>query len=503
MTTMNIERRIEDAMVTRLEARSYITTNSIPVRRYDDRATTDDNLIAVVACQPVDRVAPNYKYYSTMLMVSALNNSEADVEGDNVQGLYQDLLDEIMYTMTESALNTSLNNDNINIDCIVHQAGLYDGGDAYKQHVVQAEIFLTYQSFGSLYNEAVVVGDDLTLTTTRTGSRKSIDANTSAEVAENTEDLFTYGSNNVTLLGPMNGATNLVDTDLTNWDRGPSTAIADQGNAIYRVTVSAASQYVLDAITTASLDRVGSCQARLISGTLSNGSVLRFQDGGTPRGTAADLTSLSSSWSSVKCSVTSADQTTRLVAAFVSTDAVIEFRWMRAVDSTVAHPAFPDGSTAAASYGGDSIVCTPTYAASGYAVIPFVPYDWSDTGNPANAQPLIFESGSFTVGLDASGFYTTNGGAVSTKKPVADTLSIIIVTWDGTNHTITVDNETEVSASSAIVPSGTLYVGNTAAGSKEAHAAMGCYIANGRLTTSSKNLWNTGLTSELSTLTFR
>jgi hypothetical protein len=141
---MNIERNIEDAMVTRLLARTYISTNSIPVRRWDDRATKDDNLIAVVHAMPVSRLQPNYNLYNSVLVVGALNNSEHDVEGDAMATLYHDILDEVMNDMTAVSLTASIGNASVVIDGVVHEEGAIDGGDEYKIQAAQARLFITY-----------------------------------------------------------------------------------------------------------------------------------------------------------------------------------------------------------------------------------------------------------------------------------------------------------------------------------------------------------------------
>jgi len=141
---MNIERNIEDAMVTRLLARTYISTNSIPVRRWDDRATKDDNLIAVVHAMPVSRLQPNYNLYNSVLVVGALNNSEHDVEGDAMATLYQDILDEVMNDMTAVSLTASIGDASVVIDGVVHEEGAIDGGDEYKIQAAQARLFITY-----------------------------------------------------------------------------------------------------------------------------------------------------------------------------------------------------------------------------------------------------------------------------------------------------------------------------------------------------------------------
>jgi hypothetical protein len=141
---MNIERKIEDAMVTRLLARTYISTNSIPVRRWDDRATKDTNLIAVVHAMPVSRLQPNCNLYNSVLIVGALNNSEHDVEGDTLALLYQDILDEIMNDMTAVALTASIGDASVVVDGVVHEEGTIDAGDEYKIQGAQARLFITY-----------------------------------------------------------------------------------------------------------------------------------------------------------------------------------------------------------------------------------------------------------------------------------------------------------------------------------------------------------------------
>jgi hypothetical protein len=153
---MIVERTIEDAMVTRLEARTYISTNSIPVRRYDDRFTLDESIIAIVQCQPIVRIEPNSNRYTTMLRVVALNNSDSDVEGDALQALYDDLFDEVMTDMTASSLNTSVGDANITIDGVVHELGAYDGGDKHKAMGVQANLFLTYTTGAALWTPAQI-----------------------------------------------------------------------------------------------------------------------------------------------------------------------------------------------------------------------------------------------------------------------------------------------------------------------------------------------------------
>ena len=79
--------------------------------------------------------------------------------------------------------------------------------------------------FGALLTEAYIVGDDLSVTTVRTGARKSVDANTDGVVA-----------------------TNEVDTDLTNWNKvqiDGTISVSDQGAGIYRCTFNGTTDFGL------------------------------------------------------------------------------------------------------------------------------------------------------------------------------------------------------------------------------------------------------------------
>jgi len=124
-------------------------------------------------------------------------------------------------------------------------------------------------------------------------------------------------------------------------------------------------------------------------------------------------------------------------------------------------------------------------------------YGWGTTGNPAHAECVLFEAGSLQVRLNASGFIETSGGAVSTKKLTANTLSVVTVAWDGVNHTIQVDGETPVSNASAIVPSGTTYFGNRAAGDRSSHSAEHGAIYGRALTATEITTGETGYQARL------
>jgi hypothetical protein len=332
-------------------------------------------------------------------------------------------------------------------------------------------------AFDILYNEADIVGYDIPVTCTRSGARKSVDSNTDTEVAANTADQFNVS--NTPMISSMNGATNLVDTDLSNassWAQFDTT-VSETASYTYLVSWDNEASFagIIETIASSANDRIARCEMRLVSGIIPSSieNYISFREAGALRGTGYLLENLSSDWEQIDCHVTSAETTDQLVIRVEpGVTATIEVRNVRAVDSTAPAAAFPNGSPANTTYGTDVNSCTPTFASSGLIAIPFDPYFWSDTGNPADAQAVIFEATGLSVVIDASGFFATSTGATSTKKPVSDTLSVIMVAWDGGNHYITVDDETPVSAVSAVVPSSTAYIGNTSAGTKPSHAAQ-------------------------------
>jgi len=148
----------------------------------------------------------------------------------------------------------------------------------------------------------------------------------------------------------------------------------------------------------------------------------------------------------------------------------IEVENVRTVALTAPAAAFPDNSPASTAYATDVLTFLHTYTATTTFQVPIMPNGWGGAGNPADAEAVLLEAGALQLKLSAAGFIETSGGAVSTKKLTADTLSVITVECDGINHTLQVDGETPVVAASAIVPSGTSYYGNLAAGTKPSHA---------------------------------
>jgi len=284
--------------------------------------------------------------------------------------------------------------------------------------------------------------------------------------------------NGIFVSSSLKGDENDVDTDLTavGWLKLGTNppVVTHQGGGVYRVTFAGAdTKFLRHLLADLSLDRYGRCEGRLISGSFTDdlSNIMGFRTAGGGRvGDSYSLVDLTSSWQVMDSSVTSASQTARLELRSNTSAAVIEIRTTRAANSKAPAAGFTDLSPAGTDYLRDLLTFLHTYTATTTFQIPIMPYGWSDDGNPADAEAVLLEAGAFQLKLSPAGFIETSGGAVSTKKLTADTLSVITVECDGVNHTIQVDGETPVVAASAIVPSGTSYVGNLAAGTNPSHA---------------------------------
>jgi len=118
---MNLERNIEAALIAQIKLRTYITTNHIVVRAFDDKATADGTgAVVVVKAFPMERVQPNYDYYKVPVTVMCKAYSEADMEGDAIAALYQDMAAYINNSMTVAGLNTTITDAHVAINGIVY-----------------------------------------------------------------------------------------------------------------------------------------------------------------------------------------------------------------------------------------------------------------------------------------------------------------------------------------------------------------------------------------------
>ena len=147
---MKVEQLIEEAMQDILEARTYISTNSIPVILYRDRLTEkDQSNYCVVHANPLERLQPNYNHYWCELHVSTVVNNHEDNQGANLNALYQDVLEEIQTVTTTTTLQNAINAidaaSGITIDGFVYPEVEETDTEEISFYSVPLRIALTYQ----------------------------------------------------------------------------------------------------------------------------------------------------------------------------------------------------------------------------------------------------------------------------------------------------------------------------------------------------------------------
>jgi hypothetical protein len=318
---------------------------------------------------------------------------------------------------------------------------------------------------------------------------------TGEDVATNTADV----SSNYEVM-VRNGATNLVADDLTTWtDSGPVTTTSPSAG-VYRVTATGAGS-VTDTFASASLDRTGSYQARLISGDPS-GSYVSHQLSTVDKGTPADLSSLTSGWSDTfDFKVTTADSTDSS-AIVIASACVIEFRNMRVVDSDTMHPGFEIGSAAGATYGTDLVTCSPTWGTEGTIFQVFDPYGWSGTGTiGANAFLWLTSAGQLGYIAGGSGklLYDVNAtpDLALSSGAITGGVQTARFCWDGVNTAGSYNDEAKVSQAGTDTPSGTLTIG----GSQVFHGSLITLIFDRVITDDEHNTLRNYYTNRLASRT--
>jgi len=321
-------------------------------------------------------------------------------------------------------------------------------------------------AFDKLLREGTQVGSTaLPLTDVRTGARKSIIDGT--DVLADTPDLRLV--NGILVPSSLKGDTNKVTTVLTDWTDAGSVTTSEPSPYIYRVT-STGSGSVVDSFASASNNSYSRMEARLVSGTIPSGSRVTFRLAGTTKGTTFDLTTLTTGWRfAVDATVTSADATDELAIEIGAGSCVIEFRHVRAVDSTAPAAPFPDGSAAATAYAADFLSCSPTYANKGTIVVALESYYWSSWANhPEDGSSRIFDHAGFKWSVIGNGatstiFRATSGeDVVINKSPVAGQISVISFDWDETTKTAGArfDDSGRQTFTYTSKPAGVMYPGN-------------------------------------------
>ena len=476
---MKIEEYIEKAMVDIMEARTFISTNSIPVMRFRNRVKARGDKFITIHALPNERMSNNHDKYKVILELLADTKVHADIAADDLDDIYNECSDELQQELTEAKLQAA-------IDAISPASGVticgfvpLPGDDADSDYQIiraRTEIYLEYVAepdFAAIISQSTAP----TWATIRNSARKKIlEENTS--IAVNIPDSTVIDI--LTWFAVMGEAENLVDEDLGNWlairssfasgklseDTSNGTHFAQD---TFNVTIGECYTFVVELKAQErnwAIVRFGNTPFGNdgISVDLSSGNV------GTVFGSPNYKVSKTGDWCRIEISKDASSTGVGAVAVTLNDSEPsgatgssytgilgygFDVRNARVAELS-APPAAFDGN---ATYTTDSLISGDTLPETFNMAIPFKPNGWSDTGNPHDATPVFFKKGDLEVTLDASGFITA-AGVTSTKKPVSDTLGVIYISKQGNNWTLQVDDETPQSNTISIDLTGNMYLGD-------------------------------------------
>ena len=145
---MKIQEYLELAMQDILEARTFITTNSVPVVRYKDFNTAREELTAVVSCNSINRIAPNYDKYECQLEVRGVSRKQKDLIGSSSDDLTEDLQDEVYQTLSVTTLQAAINavqaSSGVTIDGLVNTSTEDEETEEFNVITLTTNVYLTF-----------------------------------------------------------------------------------------------------------------------------------------------------------------------------------------------------------------------------------------------------------------------------------------------------------------------------------------------------------------------
>lgn len=144
---MKIEETIEKAVQGIMQARTYFTTNSVPVVRFRDRLTAKGDHYCTVHAMPFKRLAPKRNLYRLTLELLADSKSQADPKSVQVDAIHAQNSDEINNIMSTTTLQAAIDAvdavSGITIDGFVQDQGS-DADGEYQIIRSAVVISLTY-----------------------------------------------------------------------------------------------------------------------------------------------------------------------------------------------------------------------------------------------------------------------------------------------------------------------------------------------------------------------
>lgn len=109
---MRIEEYIESAMVNIMSARSFISSNAIPVVRFRDRLTAKGDKFITVHAMPNTRLSNNHNLYFVELELLSDTKVQEDIKAAALDDLISECNDEINETMTAATLQAAIDLSN-------------------------------------------------------------------------------------------------------------------------------------------------------------------------------------------------------------------------------------------------------------------------------------------------------------------------------------------------------------------------------------------------------
>jgi len=124
---MRIQEYIEEALRDIFEARTYISINSINVKRTKDGTALNGNQYVLIEVDPEERASQNHDFYSVECMVMAVSKIQQDLNSAALDALWADVSDGMTQDLTFATLQTAINAINaasgITIDGIINMPG--------------------------------------------------------------------------------------------------------------------------------------------------------------------------------------------------------------------------------------------------------------------------------------------------------------------------------------------------------------------------------------------
>jgi hypothetical protein len=145
---MRIQEYIEEALQDIIEARTYISTNSIAVRRIREGQDLKGDQYVMIEAEPEERLSQNHDFYNVDCAVMAVSKIQQDLDGSLLDALWSDVSDEMTQTLTPATLQAAINaidaTSGITIDGILNMPGESRPIEQYYNQEQHTQIALRY-----------------------------------------------------------------------------------------------------------------------------------------------------------------------------------------------------------------------------------------------------------------------------------------------------------------------------------------------------------------------